>query len=346
MSNLEFGVFLDLATDQINVDQHLAGYRPLLAQAEADGFRSVWAGESYPRGGPGFQHLPSPMLVLAALSGFTSMRLGTGVTLLPVWDPLHLAYDSIVLDQISGGRFELGVGLGAMPTWKQFGLDPDTLGDRTDEQIRALRALWAGADGFHGDYVDIDGAIGPRPIQEGGPPIWVGGKITRSTRRAAELGDGYLAGTHFGLGMVRKQIASYRAALMAAGKEPGDGRVSVNRIVVLAEDAEQAWSDSAPYLEKLLRKYAAMKMFKGAEALAAAEKGDLRALQTAAAGMCLVGSPDDVIAELGAYLDAGVDQIQIRPAPGGMPLELATRTIELAGKYVLPALSETRRSTE
>lgn len=339
MSRLDFGLFLDLATDGVTVEEHLETYRPLVALAEDHGFGSVWAGESYPRGGPGFQHVPSPMLVLAALSGFTSMRLGTGVTLLPVWDPLHLAYDTTILDQLSGGRFELGVGLGAMPTWKQFGLDPATLGDRTDEQIRALRALWAGKDGFHGSYFDIDGAIGPRPIQEGGPPIWVGGKIGRSTRRAAQLGDGYLAGTHFGMGMVRKQLAGYREALAAAGKDPAAGRASVNRIVVLADDERQAWDDSAPYLERLLRKYAAMKMFPGAADLAAADRGDRAALMQAAEGMCLVGTPDSLVTQLREYADVGVDQVQIRPAPGGMPAAVATRTIEMAGRDVLPAFN-------
>jgi alkanesulfonate monooxygenase SsuD/methylene tetrahydromethanopterin reductase-like flavin-dependent oxidoreductase (luciferase family) len=339
VSKLEFGLFLDLATDEVTLEQHLDAYRPLVASAEGAGFRSVWAGESYPRGGPGFQHVPSPMLVLAALSAGTSMRLGTGVSLLPVWDPLRLAYDTITLDHISGGRLELGVGLGAMPTWKQFGLDPATLGARTDEQIRALRALWAGEDGFHGEFFEIDGAIGPAPIQDGGPPIWVGGKIGRSTRRAAELGDGYLAGTHFSLAMVRKQADGYRVALQAAGKDPAAGRISVNRIMVLADDAGDAWVDAAPYIEKLLRKFAAIKMFAGAAELAAAQRGDLAALKQAAHGMCLVGTPDEVIRELRSYADAGVDQIQIRPAPGGMPISVAQRTIELAGAHVLPAWS-------
>lgn len=339
MSRLEFGIFLDLATDQIDVAAQVARYQPIIREAEERGFGSVWAGESYPRGGPGFQHVPSPMLVLAALAGSTSMRLGTGVTLLPVWDPLRLAYDSIILDQLTGGRFELGVGLGAMPTWKQFGLDPETLGERTDEQIRALRALWSGADGFHGRFFDIDGAIGPAPTRPGGPPIWVGGKLIRSTRRAAELGDGYVAGTHFGLGMVRMQIERYRSALGEAGREAADGRVSVNRIIVVAGTEEQAWADSAPFIEKLLRKYAAMKMFAGAAELAAAERGDLAALKAAAEGMCLVGDPDQVIAGLEKYAAAGVDQIQVRPAPGGLPAEIANRTIELVGRHVLPAFA-------
>jgi len=340
MGRLEFGLFLDLATEQTSVADHLAVYRPLVALAEEQGFGSVWAGESYAAAGGGFQHVSSPLLVLAALASETSMRLGTGVTLLPMWDTLRLAYDCIVMDQLSGGRFELGVGLGSAKTWRQFGVDPTTVADRTDEQLAALRALWAGEDGYHGEHIDIAGAIGPRPLQAGGPPIWVGGKIRRSTRRAAELGDGYIAGTHFGLGMVKRQIAGYHAALDATGKGSTAGRVAVNRILVLADDAEQAWADAAPSVERLLRKYAMLKMFPGAADLTEAPSGDLGAVRRAAEGMCLVGTPESVAAELGPYLEAGVDQIQFRPAPGGMPASVATRTIKLAGERLLPALSQ------
>ncbi|MBX3031711.1 MAG: LLM class flavin-dependent oxidoreductase [Chloroflexi bacterium] len=336
MARLELGVFLDLATESRTLGEHMTTWQPLLERAEALGFTSVWAGESYPRGGGGFQHAPDPLLVLAALSRVTRMRLGTGVLLLPVWDTLKLAYDTIVLDQLSDGRLELGVGLGAAPTWKQFGVDPATIGARVDEQIVALRALWAGEASFSGAYVSFDGAIGPRPVQPGGPPIWVGGKIGRSARRAAELGDGYLAGTHFGLGLVRTQVERYRAALATGGRGPG--RVAVNRIVVLADDAEQAWAEGGPSIERLLRMYAKLKMFKGADELAAAPAGDMDAVRQAAAGMCLVGTPESVAAELGAYLELGIDQIQLRPAPGGMPAAVAARTLELAGSRLLPLL--------
>jgi alkanesulfonate monooxygenase SsuD/methylene tetrahydromethanopterin reductase-like flavin-dependent oxidoreductase (luciferase family) len=338
VSKLEFGLFLDLATDKVSIADHLAVYRPLVALAERYGFGSVWAGESYAAANGGFQHVSSPLLVLAALSGDTSMRLGTGVTLLPMWNTLRLAYDGIVMDQLSGGRFELGVGLGSAKTWSQFGVDTATIGERIDEQLAALRALWSGEDGYHGRFVEIDGAIGPRPLQAGGPRIWVGGKIKRSTRRAAELGDGYIAGTHFGLAMVQRQIEGYRAALGAAGKPPDAGRVAVNRILVLAETHEQAWSESAAYIERLLRKYAMLKMFPGAADLAAAPEGDPGALRRACEGMCLVGTPESVARELEPYIASGIDHVQFRPAPGGMPAEVATRTIELAGQRLLPAL--------
>ncbi|MGH2512124.1 MAG: LLM class flavin-dependent oxidoreductase, partial [Candidatus Limnocylindrales bacterium] len=190
--------------------------------------------------------------------------------------------------------------------------------------------------GYSGRLIQVDGAIGPRPVRPGGPPIWVGGKIARSATRAAQLGDGYLAGTHFPTELVMRQIERYRLALSELGRDPASGAVSLNRLMVLAEDPEQAWSEAAPWLGKLLRKYVALKMLPGAAALADADPGDLAALKSAAAGICLVGSPETVLPELEAYRTAGVNQLQIRPAPSGLPADLVARTITLAGRHLIP----------
>ena len=335
MTRTEFGLFLDMATEDSTVGQHVAAYLPLIRLAEAVGFTSLWCGESYPGAVGGFQHVPSPLLVLAALSQHTSMTLGTAVALLPVWDPLRLAYDTTVLDQLTGGRFVLGVGLGAAPTWKQFGLDPATIASRTDESIQALRALWSGTP-FSGRFFTIDKAIGPRPVRPGGPPILVGGKIARSARRAALLGDGFLAGTHFGLPQIARQIAVYRDARAGAGMDPAGGIVSVNRIVVLAATDEEAWADAAPAVERLLRRYAALNMFEGAAAFKTTVPGDQAALRAAVSDMAFIGSPETVAARLAEYVAMGVGQFQLRPSPTGMPAPIAQRTIELAGTRLLP----------
>ncbi len=339
MPRMEFGLFLDLPTEATTVDRHVAAYRELIALAETQGMTSIWAGESYPRGGGGFQHVPSPMLVLASLATSTHMSLGTGVTLAPAWQPLRLAYDGLLMDHISSGRFTLGLGLGSAPTWKQFGIDRATLGEWVDELIDALKALWSGADGYAGRLIEIEGPIGPPPVRPGGPPIWVGGKIARSARRAALHADGYLAGTHFGSELIHTQIERYRAALTGAGRDPAGGRVSVNRILVLADDEESAWRDARPGVGRLLRKYAALKMFPGWDHLSAADPADLAALRTAAAGMCLIGTPTSVRAELEAFAAAGVTQIQLRPLPGGLDPSIAAQTLELAGRELIPRFS-------
>jgi alkanesulfonate monooxygenase SsuD/methylene tetrahydromethanopterin reductase-like flavin-dependent oxidoreductase (luciferase family) len=243
------------------------------------------------------------------------------------------------MDHIARGRFSLGVGLGNAAMWRRFGLDPATVGERMDEMILALRALWAGEPGFHGRLIDVDGPIGPLPIQPGGPSIWVGGKIKRTARRAAALGDGLVIGTHFGWEHARWLIAEYRAALADLGRAPDEGRVSANRLLVLAEDPEQAWRDCAPSLGTLMRRYAKAKMIPGGDALLAAAPDDLDALRAAATDICLVGSPETVLPELERIAAEGVSQMQVRPAPYGMPMELVARTLELAARDVLPRFS-------
>ena len=98
------------------------------------------AGESYPSGADSF-HLASPLLALAVLARQTSLVIGTGVTLLPAWDVLRLAYDAANLDQLSEGRLVLGIGLGTPALWRRFGKASDDVAQRTDEALLALKAL-------------------------------------------------------------------------------------------------------------------------------------------------------------------------------------------------------------
>src|SRR3954470_12196165 len=163
------------------VDRHLE----LIKLAERYNFDSVTAGETYPNR-PSSGHVPSPLLVLAALAPRTKLLLGTGVTLLPSWHPLKLAYDSAMLDQITGGRFILGVGVSTAALQRRFGVDTERVGDFVAGTLAGLKPLWNGAHGGGGKYLKIQGGIGIQPVQPGGPPLIVGGTLRRSTERAAE----------------------------------------------------------------------------------------------------------------------------------------------------------------
>ena len=170
MPKLEFGLFLEFTTsDDERLDEQVDRYLPIIGLAESLGFRSVWVGESYPPARGAIQHISSPFLVLSHLAHQTSMTLGTAVSLAPVWDPLRLAYDTSVLDQLCGGRLILGVGLGNPGIWKRFGVDRDSVGQRTDETLLALRALWAGEDGYEGDLVKVIGGYCTETAAAGRP---------------------------------------------------------------------------------------------------------------------------------------------------------------------------------
>jgi alkanesulfonate monooxygenase SsuD/methylene tetrahydromethanopterin reductase-like flavin-dependent oxidoreductase (luciferase family) len=330
---VRFGLALDFGTTRATIERLLDEYLPLIKLAEGYGFESVWLGQHLPAE-PGRFHLPSPLIVLAAIAPHTKMTLGTGVILLPMCHPITLAYDAAVLDQLSGGRVVIGVGIGRPHDWARFGLDRAIIGDRMDEMLEALKALWSGADGYHGTVIAIDGGIDPLPTRPGGPPLWVGGTIGRAMRRAAVIGDGWYAGSTASLDATAHFSGRYRAALEAAGKDPATGRVAANRMTVLAESPEQAMKEGGPYLEAILQTYVAMGGLKSprGEAISA----DMSLLPLFSDATCLVGSPETVIPTIEAYAAAGVTDLALRVSPSYMPPELVERTIRLAGEQVLP----------
>jgi alkanesulfonate monooxygenase SsuD/methylene tetrahydromethanopterin reductase-like flavin-dependent oxidoreductase (luciferase family) len=330
---MRIGLALDWGTERATLDTLLREFLPLIELAERHGFESLWLGQHFPTG-PDLFHLPSPLLAMAAVAPHTGMKLGTGVLLMPLWNPITLAYEGAVLDQLSGGRLVLGMGIGRPRDWAKFGLPREVIGQRMDEMLAALRALWSGADGYEGETISCPGAIWPRPIQPNGPPLWVGGSIGRAMRRAATLGDAWYAGSTHHLRVIEETIGRYKAALTAAGKDPDTARVAANRSTVIAETTEQAWEQGAPYLEALMRTYrklGSMRLPDGTLATA-----DTEILPHVADQVCLIGSPDDVAAQLEAYAAAGVTDVALRVSLSDIPNELARRSIVLAGEHILP----------
>ncbi|HLG70771.1 MAG TPA: LLM class flavin-dependent oxidoreductase [Chloroflexota bacterium] len=328
---MDFGLALDFGTNRATLDKVLDEYVPLLKLAEEHGFHSVVAGQSFPGRGGSF-HVASPFLVLAALAPRTSLRLGTGVTLQPAWHPLNLAYDGAILDQLSGGRFFMGISVANPGDWDRFGMPRETIGRRFDELLQAMKALWSGADGYEGELVKVKQAIHPLPIQPGGPPILVGGLSPRAARRAAAYADGYYAATQYRLGAVGDQVGRYKTALREAGKSADRPEVAINRLCCVAETDEQAVNEGRPYVTKVLRAYASR------GALAGETADHLQLLERTMGDVCLVGSPDTVRRQMEAYAQAGVTRFELRVAPGDMPAEMVARTIRLVGEHVIPSI--------
>jgi probable F420-dependent oxidoreductase len=124
------------------------------------------------------------------------MRLGTCILIVPQRNPLVLAKELATLDRLSGGKVELGLGVGWMKEeFDALGVPWERRGARNDEYIAAMRALWAGPHAeFHGEFVDFPPVTcSPRPVQSS-IPILVGGDTDVAIRRAARLADGYFPG--------------------------------------------------------------------------------------------------------------------------------------------------------
>src|SRR5712691_5253512 len=140
--------------------------------AEAAGFESIWLGEHH--NNPVLS--PAPLLRLAAIAARTrSVRLGTGVLLLPLYHPLAMAEEAATVDVISGGRLILGLGVGYAPEeFAAFGVPLKERGSRMDEAVALIHRLWSEEKVTHdGRHFHLANAtVAPRPVQKPRPPIW------------------------------------------------------------------------------------------------------------------------------------------------------------------------------
>jgi probable F420-dependent oxidoreductase len=168
--------------------------REVAELAEELGFDSVWATEHMLVGPEElvepYRRVYDPFVTLGWLAGSTErIALGTSIVVLPLHNPIHLAKQAATLQELSGGRLLLGVGMGWYePEFRKLGIPFEGRGRRGNEAIRLMRALWRGETSFRGEtwYFD-DATFAPVPDPE--PEIWVGGSSPPALRRALELGD-------------------------------------------------------------------------------------------------------------------------------------------------------------
>jgi probable F420-dependent oxidoreductase len=169
------------------------GIRRAAEAAEELGFDSVWTTEHIvvgPEGVDPYGRVYDPFVTLGWVAGWTErVGLGTSIVLLPLHNPFHVAKEAATLQELSGGRFTLGVGVG----WHReeftfMGVPYEGRGRRADEAIRVMRALWSGERSFQGRFWSFDDATAePHPSPQ--PEIWVGGSSDLAVRRARRLGD-------------------------------------------------------------------------------------------------------------------------------------------------------------
>lgn len=329
---LAFGLALDLGAPGRSLRQVAEEVQPLVELAERRRFASLWAGEIYAPT-PGAWAAPSSLAMLSWLAArTTTIGLGTGVLLVPAWHPLRLAYEAAVVDQLSDGRLTLGVGLGSRELWRRFGRDGPP-GAQMDASLDAVRALWTGADAYRADGVEVVGPVHPQPCQKGGPPILVGGLAPAVAHRAARFDGWYGASNHHLDAQIRPAVRRYHEALVRRAEAGTRPSVVVNRITFAAETTRAAYAEGLPYVTALLERYAAWGGLLDEAGHPARPSSET--IRSMVRSLCLVGSPEEIRGQLGAYRDAGVTGVQLRVAFGGMPVELAARTVHLIADSVL-----------
>ena len=224
------------------------GLKRFVEMAETLGFESVLAGDhivlptagtnQYPYTADGSFSRPSSepfletMTLLGYLAAFTDrIKLGSTVIILPYRNPVVQAKMFASLDVLTGGRIICGVGVGWLE--KEFeilGLDYHQRGAMTDEFLGIMQALWSQSNPeFHGKYYDIDGIqFEPKPIQQPGIPVWVGGHTKAALRRTAKYGSCWHT-TRQTPEFVAENLPYLRDRIKKEGRELSEVTVSLKR---------------------------------------------------------------------------------------------------------------------
>jgi len=237
-----------------------------VARIEELGYDSAWTSEHI------FFYFPTfdALTVLVAMAARTSrIQLGTAVLLLPLRPAALAAKEIASVDNISGGRLILGVGVGGEypKEFSAVGVPVKERGARSEEAIRVLKMLFTQDNvSFDGRFTKLDGVtLMPKPSQPGGPPIWVAGRSDAAIRRAGRLGDGYLPYL-FSPERFREGMAKVREHAEKAGRDPAAITGGIYQFICLAENYEEAKRIAAADLsrrynqpfEKLVDRYVVM----------------------------------------------------------------------------------------
>ena len=239
------------------------GAAELARHAEAAGFESLWTVEhviypdeyesAYPYAKDGKMAasastpLPDPLIWLTwAAAHSQRIKLATGILILPERNPVVLAKEVATLDHLSGGRVELGIGVGWLKEeFDALGVPWERRGDRTDEYIEAMRALWATDNAeYRGEFASFEKASSnPKPVR-GSVPIVVGGHSKAAARRAGRYGDGFFPGKgrpH----ELRELIDIIRQTAADAGRDPSAIRVIASSPGLFGDDPVGAAEEMA-----------------------------------------------------------------------------------------------------
>lgn len=297
--------------------------------------------------------MSDPLTFLAAVAARTeTLRVATGIFLLPAHNAVRVAEQVATIDEISGGRVSLGVGLGWWPLeYDVLGADFKERGARMEEALTLLRLLWTeenvSFDGRFHQFPEL--TVYPRPIQRPHPPLWVAGVAPAAVDRAARLGDAWLCGPVQSLAKAKSCLSVYRPVRERAG-QPDDW--ILRRYTWVAPDGQQVRDEVLPgYVDGLLehwRESAEDEVEK--DLFKRIDNGETVTPEEIAADRLLWGSPDQVIEQIQRYeAETGATHIHASFGAGLSATHSAVSSlgdfkdmadmIRLFGREVIPAFA-------
>jgi alkanesulfonate monooxygenase SsuD/methylene tetrahydromethanopterin reductase-like flavin-dependent oxidoreductase (luciferase family) len=351
---MHFGLFFLMQRDEQWSEQ--AVYDSDLAQmlaAEALGYQSVWIAEHHFND---YGLCPAPQVLASFVAARTStIRLGMGVSLLPLHHPIDLAEQLAVLDVASDGRLDVGIGRGGtLQDYQTFRSERADARLRIEEGIALMQQCWTGAPfDFNGQFHSAERLhVRPRPVQRPHPPLFIAANSEDSVLSAARLGLPTLSSFFVPVPELQRRRQLYRDTARAAGRTSAEidaieRRGGGMRVVHVAPDRAKARRTTEPPFMSYQRRMAALRSdATGGNVPNSFDRSllKLRAFdEYLADGWALIGSPDEVREGLQRFIDAtGYQRVLLLMALPGLDTEHALRSMRLFAEQVAPAVRAPR----
>lgn len=348
---MDFGLFFLMQRDEAWSEQ--AVYDSALEQilaAEPLGYHSAWIAEHHFND---YGLCPSPPVLAAYVAARTrTLRLGMGVSLLPLHHPVDLAEALAVLDVVSGGRLDVGIGRGGtLQDYQTFQSDREDARARVEEGVALLRRSWSGEPfDFRGRFHSVERLhVRPRPAQQPHPPLFIAANSEDSVLSAARLGLPTLSSFFVAVDELQRRRALYRDIARAAGHADAEIEALQRRewgmrvVHVAPSRAEALRAVEAPFMG-YQRKMAVLRSDStGGTVPNSFDRQTLRLrsfteyLET---GWALLGTPEEVREGLQQYVEAtGYQRVLLLMALPGLDTALALRSMRMFAEQVVPAMA-------
>lgn len=308
-------------------------YREVLDQiawAESLGLGSVWLTEHhFCEDG----YTPSPFALAAAIGERTrTMRIGTNLIVSPLHNPIRLAEDAATLSLLTGGRFDLGVGMGYWaPEFEAFGRKLVNRPSLLEEGVELIRRAWSGSDEpYEGKRFRFPRAA-VTPVPEQPPQLLVGAMADAAIERVARIGDGFLSTQN-------AHQQSYLDALERQGKSVEQGRIYAGQWVVIADDPERTWARIGKHALYQLNNYISWGAFGPPDQVPQFADAD----QIVEAGAFALWDPATAVAELTELLRGRpqIRDVHFWAQLPGEPVDSGSERVELLATKVMPKVRE------
>lgn len=364
---MRFGaLFLSQAPPEITPARALEEELAQIEFAEELGFESVWLAEHH---FTNYCVINDPLTYAAHVAARTNrIRIGLAVSILPLHHPVEIAERVALVDILSNGRLDVGLGRGySGRSFANFGIGMDERRDRFDEALEIMTRLWTEESVDHqGQYWQLeDASLYPKPLQRPYPPIYIASSGSPDTIAfAAERGLPIIQGVDF---LTPEGVASRYDQYRRAGEAAGLSRLEVagglaaspvSQKVFVAERREDALNIPEPYAMWRHRKIGEIAPGSPSPNVLARARRQLRPLRKAVTGRSAMdwdemdwnylnqfdvyGTPDECIEKVQALADAGMRTMICWFAYGGMPDEHVRGAMSLFAREVMPAFQETR----